>query len=368
MKMKFNTNILISFLLCLSLISLITANTAEMSSNTFEERNRNLEMTSNTLPGRNKKEFPMTTPLKDGKKGNFFELAKHAIICPGKNQALGGFQLYGKFHFVSNRIAYQWRCHKAIIDKSAKVTKGKYDGKKIKVELKNPVKTLENLKFKCKKNQIMKGFVMQKIDNNFVTTKTQCVEAKVKECQKESLKFKNINFGFVGKASVSQLGQFKLDLQPWQALQEVKGDYEKGDFRYRIKWCNIGSKPARAYAEMAAKAEKGKKMKVLYSNPATLKVGDEYCQKNCKINLTEKSRKCLEYGVIGCSVCDSALKPNDPKYKYSQSICQTFCNKYQKSEHCRFYEFKIVVKKKKIDSNALKAFNLAMVAHKNVKG
>ena len=87
-------------------------------------------------------------------------------------------------------------------------------------------------------------------------------------------------------------------------------------------------------------------MKVLYSDPATLRAGDAYCQQNCKMNLTEKSRKCLEYGVIGCAVCDSILKPNNPKYQYSQSICQTFCNKYKKTEFCRFYEFKIVVKKK----------------------
>jgi len=211
---------------------------------------------------------------------------------------------------------------------------------------------------------------MQKIDNQTVTTKTTCIKAQVKECTKMNLNFKNINFGYVGKASISQLGQFKINLKPWQALQEVKGDYEKGDFRYRIKWCNIGTKPARAYAEMAAREDANKKngkMKVLYSNPAVLKLGDDYCQKTCKEQPAEKKAKCLEYGVIGCSKCVSNLKPTDPKYKYSNQICNTYCNKYASSQFCRFYEFKIVVKKKSIDSEALKAFNLLKVAHKNIK-
>lgn len=107
--------------------------------------------------------------------------------------------------------------------------------------------------------------------------------------------------------------------------------------------------------------------KVLYSNPKILKEGDKFCQTKCKINTKDKTRKCLEYGVIGCNVCDSNLKTSDPNYKNSQLVCNTFCNKYNKSKNCRFYEFSISVKKKKIPTSALKAFNLEKVAHRNVK-
>jgi len=352
MKMKFNN--VITLLLCLNLLTMVISEQSERVG------------TSNTLPSRNKKEFPETSALKDGKKGNFYELASHHIICADASGALAGFQLYGKFGYASNSIAYQWRCNKARVTPGAKPVpnSGKYDKHYIKVNPKNPVETLKELSYKCPKDSVIKGMVMVR-KGDTVRTSTTCIKAQVTECTKQDLKFKNINFGFVGKASVSQLGQFKINLEPWQALQQIKGDYEKGDFRYRIKWCNISDKPASSYPKKNQSNDR--KMKVLYSDPATLRAGDAYCQQNCKMNLTEKSRKCLEYGVIGCAVCDSILKPNNPKYQYSQSICQTFCNKYKKTEFCRFYEFKIVVKKKKIDTNALKAFNLAMVAHKNVK-
>ena len=348
--MKFD--IFISMLLCLNMLTFIIT----------EHTGRSL--VRNNLGARNKKDFPDTSPLKNGNKGDFFELTNHPIVCTDPNAALSGFQLYGKFGYDSNSIAYQWKCNKVRITPGAKVTSGLHDKKSFKVYDKDPVKTIHKLNYKCPKDSIIKSMVMER-KGNTVNSKTTCIKAKVTECTFTQTKFKNINFGFVGKSSISQLGQFKLNLEPWQALQKVTGDFEKGDFRYRYKWCNISDKLASSYPKKNNGS--GGKMKVLYSNPKTLKMGDDYCSAHCKPNFTERSRKCLEYGVIGCSTCDSILKPTDPKYKFGQSICNTYCNKYKKTESCRFYEFKIVVQKKRISTIALKAFGLGKVVHKNIK-
>ena len=351
--MKFNA--IISMLICLNFLMFTISETATKSE------------TTNTLPGRNKKDYPESSSLKDGKRGNFYELANHPIVCADPSSALQGFQLWGKFGFVSNSIAYQWKCAKVRAAPGAKPTAGEYDKKKIKVIANNPVETLKDLNYKCAKGSIIKGMVFER-KGDMINTKTTCIKAQTKECTKLDLPFRNINFGFVGKSAVSQLGQFRVHLQPWQALMAIKGEFTKGDFRYRIKWCNIGDKPAAAYVNKNGReGVEGPKMKVLYSDPKNLKIGDDYCQTKCKTNLTEKSKKCLEYGVIGCSVCDSILPPADPKYKASQGICNTFCNIYKKTNFCRFYEFKIVVKKKKISTAYLKAFNMAMISHKNIK-
>ena len=344
--MKFNA--IISMLVCLNFLFFT------ISENVLRSK------TSNTLPGRDAKNFPETSALKDGKKGSFLELANHPIICADPSSALVAFQLYGKFGYASNSIAYQWRCQKVRVAPGTKPHAGVYDKKMHKIITKNPVETLKLLSYKCN-DSLIKGFVIV-VKGLEVHTKTTCIKAQVKECTKQDLSYKNINFGFVGKASVSQLGQFRVSLEPWQALQNIKGDYEKGDFRYRIRWCNIGDKPKSSYP---SKNGSHAKMKVLYSDPKSLKLGDEYCQKNCRTNLTEKSRKCLEYGVIGCSVCDSLLKPVDPKFKASQAICQTFCNIYKKTTYCKFYEFKIVVKKKHIPTEYLAVFKMASITHKN---
>lgn len=352
MKMKFN--IIITLLFCLNFLTFIISEETERSK------------TTNTLPERNKKMFPESSTLKDSNDGNIASLTQHPIICSDPNSALSGFQLWGKFGYKSNSIAYQWKCNKIRVTPGAKPTKGDYDGKFFEINKKNPVETLRNINFKCpKKDSIMKGFVLVKKGNK-LTTKTTCIKAKISECRKYNLKFKNVKFGYVGKSDISQLGQFKLKLKHWQALQQVKGDYEKGDFRYRIKLCNIGDLPSKAY-RAAEDANGGKKMKVLYSNPVVLRKGDDYCKNSCKVNMTEKKSKCLEYGVIGCSTCDTVLPKTDPKYQSSQNICNTYCNIYTKANSCKFYEFKVVVRKKKIKTSDLQAFNLADVSHKNIK-
>ena len=101
----------------------------------------------------------------------------------------------------------------------------------------------------------------------------------------------------------------------------------------------------------------------LYSNPETLKKGNQFCKEYCSPNLT-KAKTCLENRVINCNICDTKLPFNDPKFLQSRSVCKTFCNNHENT--CKFYEFRLVVKKKKINSEFLKALNLSDVIHKNI--
>merc|ERR1712032_1261557 len=83
------------------------------------------------------------------------------------------------------------------------------------------------------------------------------------------------------------------------------------------------------------------------------KIGQKYCQKFCMIG--EVKKQCHEGKTKNCNKCILRKVPDTATKMKQNQLCIDICRQVKGSNHCKFFPFKMTIKRKKMpDHNELR--------------
>lgn len=382
--MKFVNYIYISILI--TIISLVTFSKASNSS-TYTATSKKMTTISHSklkanskakLDKRNFKVYKLSTKLKDSKMGSILSLKNHEVECPSTN-VLTGFHLWGKKGYFSNDISFEYNCSP---NKAIQKIEIKQKSKKVKIgNSKNSLDKLANIEVKCLNGYLLKEFELEDSSNK-IYWKYKCIQTYSEKCEEKFTDYRNARYGKIFFKSISGLSAHKIQVDKGYGLQGFKGQNQGSKFRVvytQCKFSDVGKTPnqpkekksfIKRFIKKAKDIKKAIKnyfkritiYKVDNSKPTVHtkeedmkinKFGHQYCYKFCKA-VESRPKKCHEGKTKRCYGCVLKKVP-DTVTKFKQNeLCNDICSQTPNSSFCKFFPFKMTIKRKMIKIANLK--------------
>lgn len=331
--------IIFSYGILLLIISTITA-----TSDKTQSKNLLNNKSSDSQPNkRNKDKFTFTTKLSNTENGSIFSLIKHNINCE-LNSALSGFSYYSASGLQSNDIAIQFECIKKPLIKT--------DSQTLKTPIeyisngKDALDHLDKLTVTCPEGNLIKGFVLQKVETS-IHYKYTCVEAPLENCVTKFTKLEKIKIN--GVTSVANLVRFSIIASEGYGLQKFHTITQGDDLKYEYKECKLNNTKGKKELKNAFGVDK---------NTNSYKKGTEFCNKKCVENKISESKLCND-NTIGerCKVCEGKKITVDEKDKKINEMCKKLCNFNPKTNGCQFFPLALDIKRKKYTDKDLEKYS-----------
>jgi len=208
-----------------------------LSNSVLISSNRSSKEKTPVAGGRDKKLFPFSTKLTKTHSGGDISTLKHLNPSCRNNEALTGFNLWGKIGFESTEVATQYSCLSSLaitnqkINMKSNLLNFKSKSKSGESSRRKVLNVLGNLTVKCPKNAVIKGFVLKQRKEDF-HYKYSCVKVSLGNCMPSSTSFVKFD-------GLRALDKLSVKANEGFAIQMFQGVRKGNRFKYVYSQCKV---------------------------------------------------------------------------------------------------------------------------------